>query len=114
MYLYLSALFVLVLMFMLLSYFTSQRNTTEINSLHEKNTAAQQRIENLQTNNMQLQDENKTYKDKINELEGQVSALQQEIDALKQLQADAQSNRQDTAGRAKCRQGKNRGQGERK
>jgi uncharacterized protein HemX len=85
-YLYISALFLVVILFILLSYFIQQRSNTEISALHEKNTAAEQNIENLQDTNLQLKNENEEYQNKIGELEGKISILENEVTAMKAIQ----------------------------
>jgi uncharacterized protein YlxW (UPF0749 family) len=85
-YLYVSALFLIVMAFILLSYMIQQRSNTEISALHEKNTTAQQHIENLQEENIRLREENDVYKVKIAELESRINALTNEVDALKKIQ----------------------------
>lgn len=85
-YLYVSALFFIVMAFILLSYMIQQRSNTEISALHEKNTTAQQHIENLQEENILLREENEAYKEKVWELESRINALHNEVNALKKIQ----------------------------
>ena len=91
-YMYIATLFLVVLLFTLLSYFVQQRNNSEIGSLHEKYATAEQNIENLQTTNLQLQSESDTDKKQINELQGQMEDLNKQItDIRQQWQDDVQS-----------------------
>jgi TolA-binding protein len=92
-YIYISTLFLVVILFILLSYMVQQRNSTELSTLHEKNVTAQEHIENLQSANLQLESENNALeseseanKKKIAELESKLDALKSEVDALKSIQ----------------------------
>lgn len=78
-YIYVSALFVVVLCFILLSYFVQQRNHSEITTLHEKNVSAQQKIENLQNSNLELTAENEAYNAQVAALEEQIADLEAQI-----------------------------------
>jgi predicted PurR-regulated permease PerM len=99
---YMTTLFMAVVLFILLSYFIQQRNNTEINALNEMNTTAEQNIENLQDSNVQLQSENESYKQKIAELESQVTALESELSTMKQetMQSQQAAGNQQTVGTA--------------
>lgn len=83
-YIYIGVLFVIVLLFILLSYFIEQRNNSELSTLNEKNATAQQNIENLQTLNLQLQAENETYKSQVSALEEQIDALEERIKKIQE------------------------------
>lgn len=82
-YVYITTLFLVVIMFMTLSYFIQQRNNTEISVLNEKNVSSEQRIVNLQETNKSLMDDNENKKKKIDELEQKITSLQNEINELK-------------------------------
>lgn len=82
-YIYITTLFLVVILFMTLSYFIQQRNNTEISALNEKNVSSEQRIVNLQEMNLALKNENGDYQKKIEELEQQIGSLQSEIKELK-------------------------------
>lgn len=84
-YIYIAALFLIVLLFILLSYLMQQRNNSELHTLNEKNATAQLNIDNLQTTNMQLQEENGLYEAKVEDLEEQVGSLEKEIEDTKLL-----------------------------
>ena len=92
-YIYIATLFVIVVLFILLSYFMQQRNNSELHTLNEKNATAQLNIENLQTAKLEIQAENDANKTKIAELEKQVSSLEDEI---KQVRIDWQNDVQNT------------------
>lgn len=47
-YIYIAALFIVVLLFILLSYFIQQRNNSALQSLNEDKATAQQNIQDLQ------------------------------------------------------------------
>ncbi len=83
-YIYVAALFLIVLLFILLSYFIQQRNNSQVQSLNEKNITAQQNIENLQEKNLQLQQEIDAYHMTINELEAQILELEDQIKDIRQ------------------------------
>lgn len=78
-YIYVATLFIVVLGFILLSYFMQQRNNTEINALNEKNLTAEQHLENLQDTNIDLQSENDSLKTQITDLEQQITDLENEL-----------------------------------
>lgn len=91
-YIYIATLFLIVLLFILLSYFIQQRNNSALHTLNEKNATAQQNIVNLQTMNLQLQSENEAYKEQITELEAQISGLEEKVEDTKALwQNDVQN-----------------------
>ncbi|SHH79001.1 hypothetical protein SAMN02745823_01040 [Sporobacter termitidis DSM 10068] len=91
-YVYIAALFLVVVLFTLLSYFMQQRNNSEISSLNEKNASAQLNIENLQSTNLQLKSESDTDKKQISDLQSQVDDLEKQIEDIKQQwQNDVQS-----------------------
>ena len=76
---YIATLFLVVIFFILLSYFINDRSNSKINTLHERNATAQQNIEDLQSENLLLQSENGAYETKVAELEQQVAALESEL-----------------------------------
>lgn len=78
-YMYIASLFFIVFLFILLSYFIQQRNNSELHLLSEKNASAQQKIENLQADNLRLKDENLTYQQNVDEMEKQIEALEKQI-----------------------------------
>lgn len=91
-YIYVAVLFLIVLLFILLSYLMQQRNNSELYTLNEKNATAQQNIENLQTTNIQLQDENGVYEARIKELEAKISSLEEKVHDTERLwQSDVQN-----------------------
>lgn len=92
-YIYISTLFFVVMLFIFLSYMVQQRNNTALSALHEKNVTAQEHIENLQSANLQLESENdalitesETNKKKIAELESKLEALKREVDTIRNIQ----------------------------
>jgi peptidoglycan hydrolase CwlO-like protein len=92
-YIYISTLFFVVMLFIFLSYMVQQRNDTALSALHEKNVTAQEHIENLQSANLQLESENdalmtesETNKQKIAALESKLEALKSEVDILRNIQ----------------------------
>ena len=94
-YIYIATLFLVVLLFTTLSYFIQQRNSSEIDSLHEKNATAQQNIENLQTVNLQLKEESKSDRALISELRAQLEELEKQITEIRQQwQEEVQSIKQ--------------------
>jgi DNA repair exonuclease SbcCD ATPase subunit len=93
-YIYIATLFLVVLLFTLLSYFIQQRNNSEISSMNEKYATAQQNIENLQDTNLQLQSESDADKKQIADLQTQISGLEKQLsDMQQQWQADVQNVR---------------------
>lgn len=90
-YIYIGALFIIVLLLILLSYFI-QSNNSELHSLNEKNATAQQNIENLQTMNLQLRADNDAFITKISDLEEQVGELQSQVNDIMQQWRDDVKN----------------------
>lgn len=91
-YIYIATLFLIVMLFTVLSYFVQQRNNTEISSLNEKNASAQQNIENLQTTNQQLLKESTEDKKAITQLQDQVKTLKEQLTSAElKLKTDVQT-----------------------
>lgn len=91
-YIYVATLFLVVFLFMLLSYFMQQRNNSEISWLNEKNATAQQKIENLQNTVIRLQAENAAYERQVADLQERISELDGQITEIRRAwQADVQS-----------------------
>lgn len=82
-FIYIAALFVIVLLFIILSYFMQQRNNSALHTLNEQNATAQQNIENLQSTNIHLQTENEIYQTKILDLEAQISKLEDQLEDVR-------------------------------
>lgn len=78
-YIYIATLFFVVIFFIVLSYLINDRNNSQIHTLNEKNVTAQQHVENLQSDNLQLHSENDAYEMKITEIEQQLAALKIEL-----------------------------------
>ncbi|UOO37682.1 hypothetical protein IZU99_10705 [Oscillospiraceae bacterium CM] len=76
---YIATLFIVVFLFILLSYFVQQRNNSQISTLSERNATAQQNIENLQQENLQLKSDNTAFQERIANLEAQVADLQNQL-----------------------------------
>jgi TolA-binding protein len=91
-YIYIATLFLVVLLFTLLSYFIQQRNNSELSSLNESYATAQQNIENLQDTNLQLKSENDTDKAQITQLQSQLDDMKKQLsDLQQQWQTDVQN-----------------------
>ncbi len=76
---YIVTLFVVVIFFIVLSYLINDRNSSQIHTLHEKNMTAQEKIENLQSENIRLKTETEEYEVKIKELEQQLEDTENEL-----------------------------------
>ncbi|MEL4107115.1 hypothetical protein AAFA46_09790 [Oscillospiraceae bacterium WX1] len=76
---YIATLFIVVFLFILLSYFVQQRNNSQISTLSERNATAQHNIENLQQENLQLKSDNTAFQERIANLEAQVADLQNQL-----------------------------------
>jgi uncharacterized membrane protein YvbJ len=76
---YIATLFLVVIFFIVLSYLINNRNSSQIDTLHQKNATAQQNIEDLQSENISLKDENAAYEIRLAELEEQVAGLEGEL-----------------------------------
>ena len=93
-YIYIATLFLVVLLFTLLSYFVQQRNNSEISTLHQKNASAQMNIEDLQNANKQLKQEKEAGETQISALQGQLDDLKKQLDdARRQWQEETESLR---------------------
>jgi len=87
--LYVTILFVVVLILILLSHFIQQRNNSEtisdITQQHKEFSAqALQNIEDLQSRNLQLAEENKQLEDEIAELDEKIDELEAAAEAAEQ------------------------------
>ena len=91
-YIYIATLFIVVLMFTLLSYFVQLRNNTEISSLTQRNATSQLDVENLQSENLRLQEENSADKKQLAALQAQVAELNKQLADLQQKSQDALQN----------------------
>ena len=91
-YIYIATLFIVALLFTLLSYFVQQRNNTEINSLSRINATAQQNLENLLSDNLKLRSENDTDKKQISELKKKIDELEKQIGDIRQQWQDEVRN----------------------
>lgn len=90
-YIYVATLFLVAFLFMLLSYFVQERNDSEMSTLHEKNVTAQEKIENLQDENIQLLSDNEAYQQQAADFNEQVEALESQVaDIRQQWLADVQ------------------------
>ncbi len=76
---YIATLFLVVIFFIVLSYLINNRNNSQIHTLHEKNITAQQSIEDLQNENLELKSEKSLNEEKIEELEQKVSELESDL-----------------------------------
>lgn len=91
-YIYIATLFIVVLMFTLLSYFVQQRYNTGISSLTQRNATSQLNIERLQDENLRLREDNGNDKKQLTELQEQVAALNKQLADLQQKSKDALQN----------------------
>ncbi len=82
-YIYIAVLFLIVLFFILLSYFIQQRNNSALHTLNEQNATAQQNIQNLQTTNLDLRAENDTLRVLISELEAKAGDLEDQLNEVR-------------------------------
>ncbi len=87
-YMYVAVLFLIVILFTLLSYFIQQRNNSQLYTLNEKNATAQQNIENLQEMNLQLNTENDALQAKLSGLEAEIDDLERQLGVITQQWQD--------------------------
>ena len=87
-YIYIATLFIIVLLFTLLSYFVQNRNNSEISTLTQKNATAQLNIENLQSENLRLREDSVNEKKQLATLAEQVAVLEKQLTALQQKLKD--------------------------
>jgi uncharacterized protein HemX len=93
-YIYVATLFIVVLLFTLLSYFVQQRNNSEISTLTQKNATAQLNIENLQSDNQLLQKESSTDRKQIADLQSQVTQLEKKLSDMQEQSKNTEKSDQ--------------------
>jgi uncharacterized protein involved in exopolysaccharide biosynthesis len=80
---YVAALVVIVLFFILLSYFMQERSDHQIEALYAENTTAQQKIERLQTENVDLRAQAAELEMTLAARDTRIAELGAELDELK-------------------------------
>jgi seryl-tRNA synthetase len=76
---YIATLFIVVLVFIVLSYLNSNRSSFQISTLHQKNATALQNIEDLQSENLLLKGEKAAFEEKLAELEQKAWELESQL-----------------------------------